>query len=37
MKLKLLVPCALLLTLAACDKLQQSKETEISVTTDTEA
>ena len=36
MKLKLLVPCALLLTLAACDKLQQSKETEISVTTDEE-
>ena len=37
MKLKLLVPCALLLTLAACDQLQQqSKETEISVTTDEE-
>ena len=36
MKLKLLVPCALLLTLAACEKLQQSKETEISVTTDEE-
>jgi FKBP-type peptidyl-prolyl cis-trans isomerase len=36
MKLKLLVPCALLLTLAACDQLQQSKETEINVTTDEE-
>ncbi|HKJ50408.1 MAG TPA: FKBP-type peptidyl-prolyl cis-trans isomerase [Gammaproteobacteria bacterium] len=35
MKLKLLVPCALLLTLVACDKMNQSKSSsEISVATD---